>query len=74
MLILNFNHPLYSYFSFLAKAVLLKVVSPLKIYQCTEFDGPTLTGENFVKFENLPFGMVAAMTIKILASSSLSMA
>jgi hypothetical protein len=29
------------------KMVKLKVVYPLKIYQCIKFHGPTLTGANF---------------------------
>jgi len=47
MLILKFNRPPCSYFSFFAKMVLLKVVHPLKIYQNTKFHGPTLTGTSF---------------------------
>jgi hypothetical protein len=42
--ILTFKRPPCSYFLFLTKTVLLKVVHPLKIYQYTTFYGPTLTG------------------------------
>jgi hypothetical protein len=34
-------------FLFLTKMVELKVVHPLRIYQCTKFHGPTLTGASF---------------------------
>jgi hypothetical protein len=37
-----------SYFLFLTKMVLLKVVHPLKIYQYTKFHGPMLTGASFL--------------------------
>jgi hypothetical protein len=47
MLILNFNLPPCSHFSFFAKVVLLKVVHRLTIYRSTKFDGPTLTGASF---------------------------
>jgi hypothetical protein len=42
--ILIFYRPSCSYFSFLAKMALLKVVHPLKIYQNTKFHDRTLTG------------------------------
>jgi hypothetical protein len=41
MLILNFNRPPCSHFSFFAEVVSLKVVHHMKIYQNTEFHGPT---------------------------------
>jgi hypothetical protein len=47
MLILNFNRPPCSQFSFFAKEVSLKVVHPLKICHNTKFHGPTLTGDSF---------------------------
>jgi hypothetical protein len=48
MLILNVNLLLCSHFSLFAKAVSLKVVHPLKIYQTTKFHDPTLTGASFI--------------------------
>jgi hypothetical protein len=45
--VITFKRPPCSYFLFLTKVVLLKVVYPLKIYQYTKFHGPTLTGANF---------------------------
>jgi hypothetical protein len=45
--ILTFKQPPCSYFLFLIKMVLLKVVHPLKIDQYTKFHGPTLTGASF---------------------------
>jgi hypothetical protein len=38
---------MFVFFLFLTKMVSLKVVHPLKIYQYTEFHGPTLTGASF---------------------------
>jgi hypothetical protein len=45
--ILTFKRPPCSYFLFLTKMVLLKVVHPLKVYQYTKFNGPTLIGASF---------------------------
>jgi hypothetical protein len=45
--IITFKRPPCSYFLFLTKMVLLKVVHPLKIYQYTKLHGPKLTGANF---------------------------
>jgi hypothetical protein len=57
MQMLNSNRQPCSYFLFLAKVVLLKVVHPLKIYQHVKLHGPILTGESFAlpqKFERPP--------------------
>jgi len=43
----NFKFQQPSLFFFGAKLILLKVVHPQKIYQQTEFRGPTSTGESF---------------------------
>jgi hypothetical protein len=45
--ILTFKRPPCSYFLFLTKMILLKVVHPLKIYQNTKFHGLTLTDASF---------------------------
>jgi hypothetical protein len=46
---MNFNIQAAAIFVYfiLTKMVLLKVVHPLKIYQYTQFHGPTLTGSSF---------------------------
>jgi hypothetical protein len=46
-LILNFNRPPCSHFSFFTKTAWLKVVYPLKIYENTKLHGPTLTSTCF---------------------------
>jgi hypothetical protein len=77
--ILTFKRQPCSYFLFLTKIVWLKVVHPLKIYQYTKFDGPTLTGASFASIHlrslNVHhFGMVEATELKSTASKSPSMA
>jgi hypothetical protein len=42
-----------SYFLFLTKMVLLKVVYPLKIYQYTKFHVPTLTAASFASISEV---------------------
>jgi hypothetical protein len=72
MLILTFNRLPCSYFWFFAKAVLLRVVHPLKIYQNTQFRGPKLKFYiNLKSFNVRHFGMVAATSLNIMASSHL---
>jgi hypothetical protein len=47
---------------------LLKVVHPLKIYQNTEFHGPTFSGGSLhspQKSERPPFAMLAATALKL---------
>jgi hypothetical protein len=45
---MNFNIQTAAMFVFFStKMVLLKVARPLKVYQYTKFDGPTLTGASF---------------------------
>jgi hypothetical protein len=46
----NFNTQapiMFIFFFILSKVVLLKIVHPLKVYQNTNFYGPTLTGACF---------------------------
>jgi hypothetical protein len=52
-LILNFNRPPCSHFSFFAKAVLLKVVNPLRIYQNAKCHCPTFTGASFTSISKV---------------------
>jgi hypothetical protein len=47
---MNFNiqkAAVFVFFVFFTKMVSLKVVHPLKIYQNTKFNGPTLIGASF---------------------------
>jgi hypothetical protein len=78
MLILNFNRPPCSYFWFLAKAISLKVVHRLNIYQNTKYRDPTLSSAKFsIHLRSLNvrhFGMIAATELKIMASWSNSLA
>jgi hypothetical protein len=51
---MNFNIQTAAVFVFFwQKMVLLKVVHPLKIYQYTKFNGPTLTGASFASISEV---------------------
>jgi hypothetical protein len=66
-LILTLIRPPCSYFSFLVKVILLKLVYPLKIYHSTRFHGHTFIYilHSPQKFERRHFEMVTVMVLKL---------